>query len=55
MKSNSYIIDGVRTPIGSFAGSLATLRTDDLAAHVIQALIEKHPDLDPDVFRSGPG
>jgi 3-oxoadipyl-CoA thiolase len=47
MKSNSYIIDGVRTPIGSFAGSLATVRTDDLAAHVIQALIAKHTDLDP--------
>lgn len=47
MKSSSYIIDGIRTPIGSFAGSLATVRTDDLAAHVMRELIKKHADLDP--------
>lgn len=43
---NAYIVDGIRTPIGSFGGSLAPVRTDDLAAHVIKALMDRHPDLD---------
>ena len=46
MKS-SWIVDGVRSPIGSFCGTLSTVRTDDLAANVIRALMERHPDLDP--------
>jgi len=40
-----YIIDGVRTPIGNFGGSLSTIRTDDLAAHVIRELVKRHPNL----------
>lgn len=44
--SSSYIIDGVRTPIGSFTGTLAPVRTDDLAAHVLRKLIEKQQGLD---------
>ena len=43
----SYLIDGIRTPIGNFGGVLAPVRTDDLAAHAIQKLLERHPDLDP--------
>ncbi|MDO8368779.1 MAG: 3-oxoadipyl-CoA thiolase, partial [Saprospiraceae bacterium] len=43
----SYLIDGIRTPIGNFGGTLAPVRTDDLAAHVIQKLLERNPDLDP--------
>ncbi len=43
----SYLIDGIRTPIGNFGGVLAPIRTDDLAAHVLQKLIERHPNLDP--------
>ena len=43
----SYIVDGVRTPIGSLGGMLASVRTDDLAAHAIKALVEKFPNLDP--------
>src|SRR6266498_3706510 len=42
-----YLVDGVRTPIGSFGGSLAHVRADDLAAHVIAKLLERHPGLDP--------
>jgi acetyl-CoA acyltransferase len=45
MKS-AYLVDGVRTPIGSFGGGLAQVRADDLAAHVIAALLERHPRLD---------
>src|SRR3954466_2788588 len=41
-----YLIDGVRTPIGSFGGSLAHVRADDLAAHVIAKLLDRHPELD---------
>src|SRR6266496_4558820 len=41
-----YLIDGVRTPIGSFGGSLAHVRADDLAAHVIAKLLDRHPGLD---------
>ena len=43
----AYLVDGIRTPIGSFGGSLAPVRTDDLAAHVIQKLLERSPGLDP--------
>lgn len=44
---DTFIIDGIRTAIGSFRGTLSGVRTDDLGAHVIKALMEKHPDLDP--------
>lgn len=46
MSKEAFIIDGIRTPIGSFGGSLAPVRTDDLAAHVLQKLLERHPGLD---------
>jgi acetyl-CoA acyltransferase len=44
---NAFIVDGVRTPIASFGGSLAPVRADDLAAHVLQHLIARHPSIDP--------
>ena len=47
---DTFIIDGVRTAIGSFRGSLSGVRTDDLAAHVIRALMARHPGLDPAVL-----
>ncbi|PCH95502.1 MAG: 3-oxoadipyl-CoA thiolase [Bacteroidetes bacterium] len=43
----AYIVEAVRTPIGSFCGSLASVRTDDLAALVLKKLIEKNSSLDP--------
>ena len=42
----AYIIDAVRTPVGKFGGSLASVRPDDLAAHVIKAIIERNPSVD---------
>jgi acetyl-CoA acyltransferase len=42
----AYIIDGIRTPIGNFGGTLSVIRPDDLAALVIKKLIEKNPDVD---------
>ena len=44
---NAFLVDGVRTPIGSFGGTLAPVRADDLAAHVLASLLAKHPTLDP--------
>lgn len=42
----AYIVEGVRTPIGSFGGALASVRPDDMAAIVIKALVSKLPGLD---------
>lgn len=42
----AYIIDILRTPIGKYAGSLASVRPDDLAALVIKKLIERNPTFD---------
>lgn len=43
----AYIIDGIRTPIGNFGGSLATVRPDDLAAIVLKELMKRNPSIDP--------
>ena len=43
--NNAYIIDGTRSAIGNFKGSLAAVRTDDLMASVLKSLIEKNPEL----------
>lgn len=44
--SNAYICDAIRTPIGRYGGSLAGIRTDDLGALPMRALMERNPDLD---------
>ncbi|MFT3885784.1 MAG: 3-oxoadipyl-CoA thiolase [Flavobacteriales bacterium] len=44
---DAFIVDAIRTPIGSFGGTLAPVRADDLAAHVIKALMARHATLDP--------
>ncbi len=43
--SDAFIVDGVRTPIGRYAGALSAVRTDDLAALPIRTLAERHPEL----------
>lgn len=43
----AYIVDGIRTPIGSFGGTLAPVRTDDLAALTIKELMKRNADVDP--------
>ena len=48
--SNTYIIDGIRTPVGKFGGSLAPVRTDDLAAHVIKSLVDRHPEIPQEAY-----
>ena len=47
MTRDAFICDAVRTPIGRYGGALSSVRTDDLAAHPIRALLERNPDLDP--------
>ncbi|NUK35390.1 thiolase family protein [Streptomyces lunaelactis] len=42
-----YVVDAVRTPIGKFGGALSRVRPDDLAAHVVKALVDRAPELDP--------
>lgn len=44
----AVIIDAVRTPIGrAFKGSLSALRPDDAVAFIVDALLERHPEVDP--------
>jgi len=42
----AYIIDAVRTPIGKYGGALSTIRSDDLLAHVLRALIQRNASID---------
>src|SRR4051812_1450175 len=39
--SEAYIVEAVRTPMGSYRGALSTMRPDDLAAHTIGAAVER--------------
>lgn len=48
MNKEAYIIDGTRSAIGNFKGSLAPVRTDDLMASVIKGLMAKNPGLPAD-------
>ena len=44
---DAYIVNGVRTAVGNFGGTLSVVRADDMAALVIKKLVEKNPSLDP--------
>ncbi len=43
---NAYICDAIRTPFGRYGGSLSSVRTDDLAAIPIKALMQRNPKVD---------
>ncbi|MBD0281888.1 MAG: acetyl-CoA C-acyltransferase [Thermoleophilaceae bacterium] len=46
----AVIVDAVRTPVGrAFKGSLAQLRPDEMGAFVVDALLERNPEVDPAV------
>lgn len=47
---DAYIIDGIRTPVGKFRGTLSTVRTDDLAALVLRELLQRNKKIDPAGF-----
>ncbi len=44
--NHAFICDGVRTPVGRYGGALSGVRTDDLGAIPLQALMARHPALD---------
>ena len=43
----AFLCDAIRTPIGRYGGALASVRTDDLGAIPMKALLERNPKLDP--------
>ena len=47
MSREVFILDAVRTPMGRYGGALASVRPDDLAAHVVRGLMERAPEIDP--------
>jgi 3-oxoadipyl-CoA thiolase len=46
MSQHAYIVDAIRTPFGRYGGALASVRTDDLGAVPLKALMARHPQLD---------
>ena len=46
MKS-AYVLDIVRTPVGKYGGALASVRPDDLAAHVVKKVLGRNRQIDP--------
>lgn len=47
---DAYIIDGIRTPIGKFKGTLSPVRTDDLGAMVIKEIVKRNPDIPKEAY-----
>lgn len=50
MSKEVFIVDGIRTAIGNFGGTLAPVRTDDLGALVIKELISRNPGFNPELI-----
>jgi 3-oxoadipyl-CoA thiolase len=46
----AYIVDILRTPVGKYGGALSSIRPDDLAAHVIKALVARNSSLPTDII-----
>ncbi|WP_116947693.1 3-oxoadipyl-CoA thiolase [Jiangella endophytica] len=46
--TEAFLVGGVRTPIGRYGGALSSVRPDDLAAHVLRALLVRHPEVPAD-------
>jgi acetyl-CoA acetyltransferase len=46
MSTHAYICDAVRTPFGRYGGALSSVRTDDLAAIPLRALVARNPQVD---------
>lgn len=45
--SASFVFDAIRTPFGRLGKALAGVRPDDLAAHIVKSVMDRHPDVDP--------
>lgn len=50
MSQEVYIVDGVRSAIGNFGGTLAVVRPDDLAATLLKSILDRNPTLDPNLI-----
>lgn len=50
MSRSAFIVDGVRTAVGKFGGTLSAVRADDMAAHVLRELVARHPELKTDLI-----
>tara|TARA_B100000767_G_scaffold66763_2_gene63172 strand:+ start:7436 stop:8644 length:1209 start_codon:yes stop_codon:yes gene_type:complete len=46
----AYIIDGIRTPIGNYKGTLSAVRADDLGALVIKELVKRNPTIPKEAY-----
>jgi len=46
--TEAYLVDAVRTPVGRRGGALSQMHSADLGAHVITALFQRNPSVDPD-------
>ncbi len=46
----AYIIDGIRTPIGNYKGTLSTIRTDDLGALVISEIVKRNSEIPKNAY-----
>ena len=46
----AYIIDGIRTPIGNYKGTLSAVRTDDLGALVIEEIVKRNPNIPKEAY-----
>ena len=46
----AYIIDGIRTPIGNYKGTLSAVRTDDLGALVIKEIVDRNPNIPKEAY-----
>ena len=46
MSKDVFICDAIRTPVGKYGGALSSVRTDDLAAIPLKAIIERNPQID---------
>jgi len=46
----AYIIDGIRTPIGNYKGTLSAVRTDDLGAIVIKEIVKRNPNIPKEAY-----
>jgi acetyl-CoA acetyltransferase family protein len=43
----SFVYDAIRTPFGRLGKALSGVRPDDLAAHIVKSVMDRHPDVDP--------
>jgi len=50
MTKEVFICDAVRTPVGRYAGGLASVRPDDLAALTLKALLKRNPGIKPEAI-----